>query len=115
MHTARNQARRWVRGFCYIQPNEEGQRESAAVGGGGQNRQLGGSAAGGNPAVCSSRGRTLTPNGRNVDHVLLQLERLFRIGKYRYICSGSGTVMGSLTTGNMGVGVCSPQAFRLIS
>ena len=58
-----------VGAWVLLQPNEEEQREGAAVGGGGQNSQLGGSAAGGNPAVCG-RGRTLTPNVRNVDHVL---------------------------------------------
>ena len=58
-----------VGAWVLLQPNEEQQTEGAAVGGAGQNTQLGGSANGGNPAV-SSRGRTLTSNVRNVDHVL---------------------------------------------
>ena len=43
-------------------------REGSDVGG-GQNSQLEGSADGGKPAA-SRRGRTLTPNVRNVDRVL---------------------------------------------
>ena len=48
-----------VGAWVLLQPNEEEQREGATVGGGGQNSQLGGSAVGGNSAVCSSMGRTL--------------------------------------------------------
>ena len=45
------------------------EQTGGAVGGGGQNSQLGDSEAGGdNPAV-SGRGRALTPNVRNEDHV----------------------------------------------
>ena len=40
-----------------------------AVGGGGQNSQLGDSEAGGEKPAVSDRGRALTPNVRNVDHV----------------------------------------------
>ena len=55
--------------WVLLHSNEEEQAENAAVGAGGQNSQLGGSTDGGNPAV-SSRGRTVTPNVRNVDRVL---------------------------------------------
>ena len=44
-------------------------KRGKADGGCGQNSNLGGSADGRNPAV-SSGGRSLTPNVRNVDHVL---------------------------------------------
>ena len=43
-------------------------KRGRADGGCGQNSQLGGSADAGKPAV-SNRGRTLTPNSRNVDDV----------------------------------------------
>ena len=40
-----------------------------AIGGGGQNSQLGDSEASGEKPAVSGRGRALTPNVRNVDHV----------------------------------------------
>ena len=44
-------------------------QSGGAVGGGGQNSQLGDSEAGGEKPAVSGRGRALTPNVRNVDHI----------------------------------------------
>ena len=45
------------------------ERTRGAIGGGGQDSQLGDSEAGEENPVISSRGRALTPNVRNADHV----------------------------------------------
>ena len=56
-----------VGAWVLLERNED--QTGGAVGAGGQNSQLGDSETGGEkPAVCG-RGRALTPNVRNVDHV----------------------------------------------
>ena len=57
-----------VRAWVLLESNDKDQT-GGAVGGGGQNSQLGDSEAGGEKPAVSDRGRALTPNVRNVDHV----------------------------------------------
>lgn len=56
----------WV--LLLIERNDK-EQTGGAVGGGGQNSQLGDSQAGGDKPAVSNRGRALTPNVCNVDHV----------------------------------------------
>ena len=54
--------------WVLLERNDKDQT-GGAVGGVGQNSQLGDSEAGGEKPAVSDRGRALTPNVRNVDHV----------------------------------------------
>ena len=56
-------------GAWVLLDSNDKEQTGGTVGGGGQNSQLGDSEAGGEKSATSSRGRTLTPNVGNVDHV----------------------------------------------
>ena len=55
-------------GGVLLERNDQ-EQTGGTVGVGGQSSQLGDSQAGGEKPAVSSRGRALTPNVRNVDHV----------------------------------------------
>ena len=57
-----------VGAWVLLERNDK-EQAGGTVGAGGQNSQLGDSRAGGEKPAVSSRGRALTPNVRNVDHV----------------------------------------------